>query len=355
MRPSAKETIPGIVVLGLLTITVFCLANPRSLTGNPTGEVPFAFPDQLGPYQGEDIYFCLNDQCARPFRRTELEELAEKQEVDSNLKQEVAKKKQEFETRLKEGKTALKTNVHPPENIPLENCPDCGAPLFSVSLGEIINLPPLTPIFHKIYTRPGHPDISVNLVFSGMERRSIHRPQVCLVSQGNRIFNEIVFRADNGIQKDFPLELLEAHFGRRDSNGQMTSNNSFVYAYWLFNPERETTSQYSRFFHMILDNCFRNYRPRWGYASISLPSNLGQPEEWKNEINEFLPHFYPLIVDIRKKLDEQRNITTTLSTSDQANQYKGNSDSLGGRQVKPDNSRKQTAPSSPLKNSPAAP
>lgn len=355
MRPSAKEIIPGIVVLGLMLITVFCLANPRTLTGNPNGDVPFVFPDQLGPYQGEDLFFCMNDQCARPYRRTELVEFAANQEANPNLKHELEKKRQEFEVRVKEGKAALKSTIPPPENIPLENCPDCGAPLFTVSLGEIINLPPNTPIFHKIYTRPGHPDIAINLVFSGMERRSIHRPQVCLVSQGNRIFNEFVFRADNGMRKDFPLELLEARFERRDASGQTTANGSFVYAYWLFNPERETVSQYSRFFHMILDNCFRSYRPRWGYASISFPSDPRRPEDWKNEINDFLPHFYPLILDIRKKLDEDRNKETILSTSDTANQYEGNTEFLGGRKNKPNGLDRQMEPSDSSENESAIP
>ena len=77
MRISPRQILPGVIILGFIAGTMAFLAAPRTLTGNPTGPVPFVFPDQLGPYTGEDVIFCTGEQCARSYLRAELEQIAE--------------------------------------------------------------------------------------------------------------------------------------------------------------------------------------------------------------------------------------------------------------------------------------
>jgi hypothetical protein len=275
----AKKTIPGLIVFIMILAAGLFLARPRIIYGNPTGEIPFSMPDEIGGYKAVKILFCLNDQCAYAFRETDLMTT-----VDGEKK--VA-----------------------------DECPKCGALLSPVSIGEEKLLPNNTPIFRREYTKQGRPPILVTIVFSGIERRSIHRPQICLVSQGNRILNEYSRNFNIDKKKKLQLRILEIHqiFGSGDD--QETVVLPAIYTYWLFNPERETDSHWKRFLYMAIDNSFRNYRPRWGYVSISIPRNQTNPDAWNRQLDEFLPFLYPFISELREKLDEQRNITTVIDSS----------------------------------------
>ena len=142
-----KSALPGLAAAALFAGAALLLSGPRTVWGNPTGEVPLELPDELGPWRAERVYYCTSNQCARSW-------------LQSQLPEEPAA------------------------------CPECGAALAGISLGEINLLPDATPIFRRVYRRAGHPDIMATVVFSGIERRSIHRPQVCLVGQGNRILDE---------------------------------------------------------------------------------------------------------------------------------------------------------------------
>lgn len=275
MRATTRKILPGAIVLALLLATLAFLARPRTITGNPTGPVPFEFPSELGPFRGENVFFCQNEQCAASFPETSL------------------------------------TNAV---------CPACAGDLSIVSLGENAYLPTKTPVFRKLYHREGHADVTATLVFSGLERRSIHRPQVCLVAQGYRITDEYVYQARTGVERTMPIRILEISRPVRNEEGKQIGIVSGVYCYWLFNPEHETTRHLERFLHMLVDNGFRDYRPRWGYASLMILRDPGKPDEWKSLLNSFMPHFYPLVTKVRNDLDAQRNMTTILSgTSAEAN------------------------------------
>lgn len=287
MRFEAKKTLPGLIALILIVGCGVYLSRPRVIYGNPTGEVPLEMPAELGGYKAERLLFCSNDQCSRAFKESELM-------VATNG--------------VVEARTA---------------CPNCGSPLAPISIGEAKLLPDNTPIFRREYIRQGHPPIQATVVFSGIERRSIHRPQVCLVSQGNRITNEYPYDVKVGDGKTLRIRVLDIQqvYGNEDGT---KSIQSAVYAYWLFNPERETDSHLRRFLYMAIDNSFRSYRPRWGYATISFERDLRDPDAWKRQLDEFVPLLYPVLEDVRQKLDAQRNITTTIHrSSSEVNRYEG--------------------------------
>ena len=288
MRIAFKEAAPGLAALALVLATAAALSGGRVIYGAPTGDVPLAMPQRLGPWTGEAVWFCQNDQCSRSFPESGLE------------------------------------GGH-------DVCPVCGGELSLVSLGENKLLPAETPIFRAVYHRSGHPDLTATVVFSGMERRSIHRPQVCLVGQGNRILDEYTgwFRdSASDVSEEphrVPLRVLQLVFPYKDpETGKTVGQSASVYAYWLFNPEFETVHHLSRFARMLFDNCFRAYRPRWGYASLAVAQDPADPDAWKSEIDEFLPHFRPVISEVRAKLAARRNVPLRLEgSSASANDYRG--------------------------------
>lgn len=279
--------IPGLIVFVLIIETGHYLSRPRVITGNPTGDIPLVMPDKLGDYTSERVIFCVSDQCSRAFR-------------ESTLQIETTGEIQSATT-----------------------CPICGSDLSPVSIGEMKLLPDNTPIFRREYVREGSPSVQATVVFSGIERRSIHRPQICLVSQGNRITNEYDYKIKNGTGSTLDVKVLELQQFFDEEDGSKTFVSS-IYAYWLFNPERETNSHLRRFLIMAIDNSLRNYRPRWGYVSISIIRDPRKPDAWKQQLDEFVPLFYPVIEDVRKKLDAQRTIPTVIQgRSAEINVYEG--------------------------------
>ena len=285
-----KKYLPGLIAFALILATIIALSGERTLYGDPNGEIPLVMPSALGPYRGNAIWFCQNDQCGRSFSEDKIIAAAA-----TNATETAAA---ETDTETHDAKDYF--------------CPSCDTALNAISIGELKLLPANTPIIRKEYKRDFMPPIIATVVFSGMERRSIHKPQRCLVGQGNRITNEYSMEFDVGGGEKVSIRILEIQqiFGSPD--GKKTVANG-IYAYWLFNPERETDSHFERFYQMSVDNALRNYRPRWGYASISLDLDPMKPNQWKDQLSEFVKYFYPLIRQTRKDLDAQRNNTITIT------------------------------------------
>jgi exosortase len=146
--PAARWRLPVATALLVLFIGLSArhLSRPRVFRGAPNCPLDVLLPEELGPYHGEEVLFCTNDQCCRDYPRSEFPEDGE-------------------------GLT----------------CPVCSSPLDTISIGERNGLPPGTPILRRIYTlgKNSQP-VQVSIVYSGLERNSIHRPQRCLVSQVRR-------------------------------------------------------------------------------------------------------------------------------------------------------------------------
>ena len=290
MRNKIQKTLAGAAALALILATLALVSGKRTIYGNPLCDIPLNMPDTLGAYHGEELWFCQNDQCGRSFKKSDLETAL------ANAAAEAA---------ATNTTTAATAAAFPPP------CISCNGELSLISIGEMRLLPDNTPIFRKEYSLDGKNPLVATVVFSGIERRSIHRPQICLVSQGNRITNERPMEFDIGRGQKITLRILEISQEYGNPNGGKIVSNG-IYAYWLFNPEYETDSHTDRFLRMSVDNAMRNYRPRWGYAAISIMRNPSAPDAWKTQLAEFIRLFYPIITQVREDMDAQRNVAITL-------------------------------------------
>lgn len=260
------------------------------------------------------LFFCTNDQCARSFTLTELQENYPDFEQDATLVL--------MSPDVNDTTSPTSAIIITEDDYDKLKCPVCGSPLSQISIGEIKLLPENTPIFRRLYKRAGHPDIQATIVFSGIERRSIHRPQVCLVSQGSRITNEYTYQQKVSDTKTLPIKILEVSHAYTQPDGSKHIVSS-IYAYWLFNPEREEHEHLARFWHMAKDNALYNYRPRWAYVSLTLPRDPQNPDGWQQELDDFVPRLYPTLEDVREKMREDRKIGITIERSADANFYEG--------------------------------
>ncbi len=221
------------VILALVGATAYAVSRPRHFTGNPDAPVTFDFPAELGPYTVDHVLFCTNDQCFREYRRSEF---GDNEDAASLV------------------------------------CPVCGSPLDTMSIGERRILPKGTPLIHRVYTATGRPDIHVSAVFAGRDRSAIHRPQHCLYGQGYTIIDDHLHTVDLPDGRHRTFDILDTVRHHKDDTGR-TVSYGMLYAYWYFNPERETASNLLRILWTGSDSVLRNYRPRWAYVTISLACN----------------------------------------------------------------------------------
>ena len=114
--------------------------------------------------------------------------------------------------------------------------------------------------------------ISASLILSGTDRRSLHRPEVCLRAQGWRIAGKEVVDVSVGDQKfrvtDFTI------VRKLNEKDGVIRNIRAHYFYWWIGAKRSTPSDFERILFTVLDNMFKNINNRWGYPSVMVYAEL---------------------------------------------------------------------------------
>ena len=142
------------------------------------------------------------------------------------------------------------------------------------------------------YLHPSGRRLYSSIVLSGKERSSIHRPQVCLVGQGNEIVKSTVIQVP--LEGREPLDVMVLDMIRRVRVGDQTVEHPQYYAYWFVGKGRETASHIQRMIWMASDRIFRNVAHRWAYISVSgVREESG--ESHHQEVKGFLEDLYPQI------------------------------------------------------------
>ena len=208
-------------------------------------------PDQVGPWRGREILYCVQEECRGTFFPDALADPA--------------------------------------------TCPDCGEPLGGISYAEYQQLPRDTVIRKSVYTNPGGSVIYASYVLSGKERSSIHRPQVCLTSVGQEIIKSATTRIP--MEQHDPLDVMVLDLVRRfqapDDSRHIV--NSY-YAYWFAAKHHETPHHLMRMFWMASDKVLRSTAHPWAYISVSGDRNPAS-DRHVEEVRDFIRDFYPLITN----------------------------------------------------------
>lgn len=144
-------------------------------------------------------------------------------------------------------------------------------------------LPEDTQMVKMQYRSPGSAEdrdvAQVTLVLAGAERRSIHRPEVCLDGQGWTLLDSRVLNVEVLPGRFLPVKdlLVERQVRMKDGGSRMLRAH---YAYWFIGTDVTTPSNARRVWLSTWDNIFRNINHRWAYASITcwVTDNL-QPAE----------------------------------------------------------------------------
>jgi hypothetical protein len=232
-------------VVAVLAVAGWFMVNKTGVANTDEAGIVLALPERVGPWQGHDLVNCPDEACARVF-------------------------------------------VDVPPGTP---CPACGKPLQYMNHAEKRMLPADTGLVRKYYERDGTQPVNVNVVLSGDDRSSIHRPQVCMTANGYEIVNDTLLRIPLGEGRE-PLDVMVLDMDRTGADGRV---ETIYYAYWFVGKGRETASHVRRMVWMATDRVLRGVSHRWAYIAFSAPRDP-QTDAHLQQIANFAAALHPLLL-----------------------------------------------------------
>jgi hypothetical protein len=239
-----------LIVIALLMLAFPALRRAGDVRYDPQTGIVETLPAAAGPWTGDAYSYCTNQTCDKVWKASELA-----------------------------GRT---------------NCPTCGSGLATMALIERQLLPGDTAVQRAEYTTRDGQKFIVSLVFSGRDRASIHRPEVCLAGIGNGIADARDIEVALQGRGPLPLHVLTLKQDYRDASG-VTRTRSTFFAYWFVSKDHETASHIDRMIHMASDRIFHGVTRRWAYISIagSMPANGDPAPQLREFLREFVPQLTP--------------------------------------------------------------
>jgi len=142
---------------------------------------------------------------------------------------------------------------------------------------------------------PGTQDqVEVTLVLAGSERRSIHRPEVCLTGQGWTLLDSQTLPIQIDAQHVLEVRdlLIEKTVQIQGKGGVPVRAH---YLYWFIGTDVTTPSHVERIWLTTWDSVTRNVNHRWAYASVlalvtesNTAEDIGQRLRNSNETLEMM-------------------------------------------------------------------
>ncbi len=126
-------------------------------------------------------------------------------------------------------------------------------------------------LVRNVYAAPSGRQFMATVILSGFEKRSLHRPEVCLPNQGWTVTDrtQVPLRLDDG--REITAVMMRIF---RDSEPQpgVRVRTRAVNFYWYIGSDGTTCPEHYE--HVLLsyvDSVFRNIQHRWAMASIYVP------------------------------------------------------------------------------------
>ena len=140
----------------------------------------------------------------------------------------------------------------------------------AVSEGEKYVLPKDTAIVKKTYTDSKGDILNAQIVLAGAEKRSIHRPELCLPAQGWTINRRqtIPVTLSNGRSITVMADFISRPFEVRPG---FTRTLESIYCYWFVGNQVTTSSHAMRLLLTSWDRIIHRKNHRWAYIAVSAP------------------------------------------------------------------------------------
>jgi hypothetical protein len=161
---------------------------------------------------------------------------------------------------------------------------------------------------------PGTQDqVEFTLVQAGSERRSIHRPEVCLTGQGWTLLNSETLSIE--VSPGHVLQVKDLSIEKTiQASGKPPRQIRAHYVYWFIGTDVTTPHHVERIWLTTWDSVRRNVNHRWAYASaLALVTDNFTPEEIGQRIrdaDQTLEMMTALIKDLAPKFQKGLMPTT---------------------------------------------
>lgn len=125
-------------------------------------------------------------------------------------------------------------------------------------------------IGRRFYTTPERA-ILASVVMSGVIKRSLHEPQVCLPGQGWIIDSKDYIELDAGLPRPVQATLLSMHRDTQTAEGLIKRTRA-LNVYWYFGSDGTTAASYDEHVtRSYMDSVLRNLNHRWALVSFFAP------------------------------------------------------------------------------------
>lgn len=161
------------------------------------------------------------------------------------------------------------------------------------SEGELALLPEDTEFAKMFYTNPEGESISAQIVLSGVEHRSIHRPEICLTGQGWSVKSGEVVQVPLASGHNLDVMVLDISRPVTLRNGTVTEVPA-LYAYFFVSRDAQTPRHYERIALTNMDLLFNNRSHRWAYviAMTQVLEGLKPGGKSREEALQFIKDFF---------------------------------------------------------------
>jgi hypothetical protein len=176
---------------------------------------------------------------------------------------------------------------------------------------EVSLLPKGTEFAKRAYTNDAGETIYCSIVLSSPDPRSIHRPELCLPTQGVKITDSRLLRIPvAGLSKPLPLTQLTTRTEVKDKAGNTVASpegQALVvrgyFLYWFVGKDRITARHWQRVLWNMWDRTVFSTNHRWAYIIVqgSVPESFLGAGRGKNDeqtlamLKDFVKDVFPRI------------------------------------------------------------
>ena len=154
-------------------------------------------------------------------------------------------------------------------------------------------LPPDTLYGRRIYSAPDGFQAMISIVLMGTDRTSIHKPQYCLLGQGQRIVGSEVVTVPIAGPRPYELKVMKlSTASERMVNGQ-TVQRSGVFMYWFVADGELTPHHGERMWLMGKELFTSGLLQRWAYVAYFAMCAPGEEENLTNRMKQFIAASVP--------------------------------------------------------------
>jgi EpsI family protein len=173
-----------------------------------------------------------------------------------------------------------------------------------VSESERVILPADTEFAKMLYKNLSGDQVVVQIVLAGAEKRSIHRPEVCLPAQGWSIVSRSVLPVK--LPAGGLLEVTQLVISRKVQVGPNDFRDlKSVFLYWFVGDGVTTPHHWMRLLRTSWDRVVHRQNHRWAYVIVSAPALKGlapdgrSVDETRALLESFIAEIAPEIIKER--------------------------------------------------------